>query len=157
MHLLKDCPFAKCVWLSFPLDIPICDCNPPSPLCWVMDAIDNFSWGLEITTQSIYWWQESVPKAIPLPLWHSPPPYKWLAPLSGKLKLNVEGAWDANTKLGGYGSVVFDNRGCFVATKCDHFLNACSLLLAKAMAFRALLVWLSAGGFHDLFIESDSL
>lgn len=76
---------------------------------------------------------------------------------SGKLKLNVDGAWDEDRKLGNYGGVVYDDRGCFVAAKCGHFLNVCSLLLAEAMAFRALLVWSLARVFHDLFIESDSL
>lgn len=147
--------------------------NPYSPLACAMDAIDDLpSWAFD-TFLMVCWSisrpgalkvstsdrnsPPSLPQAISPPTWHPPPPKKWLAPPSGNLKLNVDGAWNVDRRIGGYGGVFRHDRGCFVAAKCGHFLNAFSPLQAEALAFRELLVWASVRGFSKYHIWSDSL
>lgn len=107
---------------------------------------------LEVSTSDRNSPPSPKPSLLLLGILRAPPPQqqKWLAPPSGNLKLNVDGAWNVDRRIGGYGGVFRDGRGCFVAAKCGHFLNAFSPLQAEL--FRELLVWASVRGFSKYHI-----
>ena len=65
------------------------------------------------------------------------PRIKWKFPPTGRLKINVDGSFHADTGSGGIGVVVRSDRGHCVAALARHVSHAMSALLMEAMALRA--------------------
>lgn len=60
----------------------------------------------------------------------------WAKLRIGFLKLNVDGAWNANSLMGGAGAVIRDSDGNFVASLAMAFDHVSSPLFAEALAAR---------------------
>ncbi|XP_017185052.1 uncharacterized protein [Malus domestica] len=80
-----------------------------------------------------------------------------IAPPSGRLKLNIDGAWNGERNMAGFGAIVRDGIGNFVAAKCGGEDDVFSHLQAEAMALRASLSWAVDWGFQYMLFECDSL
>jgi len=79
----------------------------------------------------------------------------WTPPTSHQLKCNVDAAifYDG----AGFGVVVRDHTGRFVAAHCARLGCGRDPYLAEAMAVREALSWLMANSFSNFILESDSL
>ncbi|XP_061990640.1 uncharacterized protein LOC133709052 [Rosa rugosa] len=83
-------------------------------------------------------------------------PMKWQCPPSGRLKINVDGAFRADVGCGGIGVVVRDDVGMGIAALARSFLHAHSVLNMEAEACRAGLLLSIHQGWPEIEIESDS-
>ncbi|PRQ31856.1 putative ribonuclease H-like domain-containing protein [Rosa chinensis] len=81
---------------------------------------------------------------------------KWQNPPSGRLKININGAFRVNDGCGGIGVVVRDHEGKGIAAMARPFLHAHSALSMEAEACRAGLLLGIHQGWADIDIESDS-
>ncbi|KAL6565919.1 hypothetical protein OROHE_004974 [Orobanche hederae] len=72
----------------------------------------------------------------------------------GFLKLNFDGALFQNANIGGFGCVIRDNRGSFVAA-CNGIFN-CQMdaFLVEALSCREALSWIKSCGWTKVLIES---
>ncbi|KAM1228365.1 hypothetical protein ACFX2J_007471 [Malus domestica] len=74
-------------------------------------------------------WQESVQPLEVIP--------RWVAPPSGRLKMNVDGSWNAEIKVAGFGAVIRGSDMVFVTAHCGSFEDVFSPLQSEAMVVRA--------------------
>ncbi|XP_024169850.1 uncharacterized protein LOC112176244 [Rosa chinensis] len=81
---------------------------------------------------------------------------KWQNPPSGRLKINVDGAFRAEEGSGGIGVVVRNDAGMGIAALARTFLHAHSVLNMEGEACRAGLLLGIHQGWTDIDIESDS-
>jgi ribonuclease HI len=80
---------------------------------------------------------------------------KWECPPSGRLKINVDGAYRADGEVGGIGMVVRDGgENCLVAFAC-HIPYAASAIQMEVEACRAGLFIAIQQGWDELELESD--
>lgn len=144
IHVLHDCPFASCVWSFSILGRPPRGNPSISVCDWMLSLIlslDNHMFNLILmifhaiwsTRNSLYWsskcdlpnvvvfctiswWQSFLLVSWALPLHHSQASTmtSWSKPSLGQLKLNTDGAWDANSLMRGMGAVIRDSAGKFV-------------------------------------------
>ncbi|KAM1101139.1 hypothetical protein ACFX2B_007455 [Malus domestica] len=70
-------------------------------------------------------WQESVQPLEVIP--------RWVAPPSGRLKMNVDGSWNAEIKVAGFGAVIRGSDMVFVTAHCGSFEDVFSPLQSEAM------------------------
>nr|GMD52496.1 uncharacterized protein LOC109191080 [Ipomoea batatas] len=82
---------------------------------------------------------------------------KWEKPTSGFLKLNTDAAVDVQRNRMGYGWVLRDDTGQFVAAACIPGRGLFSPKEAEAMAIREALSWTKRHGVSKIQVESDAL
>ncbi|XP_004305789.1 PREDICTED: uncharacterized protein LOC101299608 [Fragaria vesca subsp. vesca] len=82
---------------------------------------------------------------------------KWVAPPSGRLKLNCDGAYNINTGCGGVGMIIRGVGGTFVAAWSKHFSHLRSALHSEVEACRASLQIAIDQGWRNIEMESDSV
>ncbi|XP_024156084.1 uncharacterized protein LOC112164076 [Rosa chinensis] len=81
---------------------------------------------------------------------------KWQCPPRGRLKINIDGAFQVDSGVGGIGVVVRDDLGTGIAAIARPFLHAHSTINMEAEACRAGLLLGIHQGWSDVVIESDS-
>ncbi|KAM5577920.1 hypothetical protein ABKV19_008311, partial [Rosa sericea] len=81
---------------------------------------------------------------------------KWKCPPRGRLKINIDGAYRADSGEGGIGVVVRDDLGTGIAAIARPFLHAHSAINMEAEACRAGLLLGIHQGWTEVEIESDS-
>ncbi|KAL5563849.1 hypothetical protein UlMin_033596 [Ulmus minor] len=67
----------------------------------------------------------------------SPQPRRWTAPLPGQLRLDVDAAFDADTKCFGLGAVIWDNTGSLIVAGVWPGQQASSVGMAELLAVKA--------------------
>lgn len=80
---------------------------------------------------------------------------KWKAPPSGHLKLNFDGNWNGERKLGCFGLIIRDDSGVFVTASCGNEPDNFTSLQAKVVAVRFGLIWAMNRGFTNFLYESN--
>ncbi|PRQ54504.1 putative ribonuclease H-like domain-containing protein [Rosa chinensis] len=80
---------------------------------------------------------------------------RWRHPPSGRLKLNVDGAFQMDTGQGGIGAVIRDENGRFLAAIARPFSFVCSALHMELEAMRAGLLLVIHQGMMNVDIETD--
>ena len=80
---------------------------------------------------------------------------KWKFPPTGRLKVNVDGSFHANTGRGGLGVVVRNDRGICIAALAKFIPHAKSALHMEAMALRAGILMIIQEQWDDVEIECD--
>lgn len=85
------------------------------------------------------------------------PSVKWTKPSPGFLKLNTDAALDKSKGKMGFGWVLRDEHGTFVAASCMPKDGLCAPKEAEAMAIREALSWLKNNNYSRVKIESDAL
>ncbi|XP_031120806.1 uncharacterized protein LOC116024043 [Ipomoea triloba] len=82
-------------------------------------------------------------------------PTAWTPPQHGFLKCNVDVAiFDDGA---GYGAVLRDHHGLFVAAKADRLMATRDPLLAEALAVKEALSWIKDSDYSSVIIETDCL
>ncbi|XP_068313678.1 uncharacterized protein [Pyrus communis] len=71
--------------------------------------------------------------------------------------MNIDGAWNGDRNVAGFGAIVRDETGNFVSAKCGREEDVFSPLQAEAVALRAGLSRAVHRGFQHISFESDSL
>ncbi|XP_062028747.1 uncharacterized protein LOC133744696 [Rosa rugosa] len=185
LHIFKECTAIKSFWLEGPLKLA--PHNHPAPnICeWMWSMIDTLSTeeqGLFCTSLWAVWaernkvlWQGSVLNPASLAQWvgqylevfqtyHYKPSVKqkrlktkWECPPSGRLKINVDGAFRIAHNCGGIGVVVRNDAGVGVTTLARPHLHAHSALHMEVEECRAGLLLGIHQGWTDVDIESDSI
>nr|GMD46977.1 uncharacterized protein LOC109155085 [Ipomoea batatas]GMD46978.1 uncharacterized protein LOC109155085 [Ipomoea batatas] len=82
---------------------------------------------------------------------------KWTKPQEGFLKLNVDAAIDKHTGNMGFGCVLRNNHGSFVAACGLRWRGIYNAKEAEAIAIRESLSWLKSNNFDNINVETDSL
>lgn len=187
LHILRDCPFARGVWLSSPLGR--IDVQPRSLdlLGWFLycaeylpvAAFDFFlytGWAIWNARNELVWNSRppspavvsfgamarlSAFSSIHVRQGGGPKPptvaQRWTKPQPGWVKINVDGSWVADTDACGIGVVARDSDGAFLAGKALHVTDIFSAVQAEAVAAREGAVMAVERGFPNFVIESDSL
>ncbi|PRQ57425.1 putative ribonuclease H-like domain-containing protein [Rosa chinensis] len=83
------------------------------------------------------------------------PVAKWHCPPTGRLKINIDGAYNADRRLGGVGVVCRDDHGSCVAVLAKPFQYASSALHMEAEALRAGLLLAIHQGWMDIEMDTD--
>ncbi|XP_070665213.1 uncharacterized protein [Malus domestica] len=113
-----------------------------------------------VAAHSLSFWHEFVSISFPANITSQVPstPIRWTKPHPGFLKVNVDGAWSDQRKLGGVGIVICNELGAFVAARSLRFGFVFSALHVEALAAReGLSLMTERGLLHSIIIESDSL
>ncbi|XP_031127549.1 uncharacterized protein LOC116029641 [Ipomoea triloba] len=82
---------------------------------------------------------------------------KWSKPQLGLLKLNVDAAIDKPHSKMGFGCVLRNDQGHFVAARGSQWSGAYNSREAEAVAIRESLSWVKSHDFDNIIIETDSL
>ncbi|XP_050136232.1 uncharacterized protein LOC126611989 [Malus sylvestris] len=111
------------------------------------------------TDRAIQWWLEftkttNASREQESRLRNTP---RWIVLPQRRLKMNIDGSWNAGRLVAGFGAISKDFNGCFVAATTGRFDDVSSPLIPEAMAVRAGLQWAIDRGYHSLIIETDSL
>ncbi|TQE02552.1 hypothetical protein C1H46_011858 [Malus baccata] len=93
---------------------------------------------------TLLWWQEfcnykaagSGPK--PQAMSHQS---EWTAPRTGRLKMNIDGSWNIEKKLAGFGIIIRGDTGNFMAARSGCCVDVFSPFQVEAMAVREGLRW----------------
>ncbi|XP_031099793.1 uncharacterized protein LOC116003991 [Ipomoea triloba] len=82
--------------------------------------------------------------------------HTWKRPHFGKLKLNVDAAFDATKKRTGLGCILRDEEGKFIAALQQSCDNLYQPKIGEAIAIREALKWIKALNFQSFIVESDA-
>ncbi|XP_031091127.1 uncharacterized protein LOC115996126 [Ipomoea triloba] len=91
------------------------------------------------------------------PLQHSTSIIKWKNPPPGRLKLNVDAAVNKTRGHMGFGWILRDDQGSFVAAVSTPWYGLFSVKEAEAIAVREALSWLKANNISHCDVEIDAL
>ncbi|XP_061996621.1 uncharacterized protein LOC133714520 [Rosa rugosa] len=181
-HLFKSCHALHCFWLFGPLRLHVSAHPAKSVRDWVLDMIDllevdqqdfffmglwaiwaerkNMVWkGANFQSMNMLHWTtkmlDDFQKYHQKPVKKQKRPLtKWKNPPSGRLKINVDGAFRPEDGNGGIGVVVRNDAGMGIAVLARPFLLAHSVLNMEAEACSLLLG--IHQGWADIDVESDS-
>ncbi|KAL5549547.1 hypothetical protein UlMin_004778 [Ulmus minor] len=87
----------------------------------------------------------------------SPQPRHWTAPIPGQLRLDVDSAFDANSKCYGLGAVIRNSAGSFIITGVWPGQQASSIGMAELMAVKAGLQMAKDFGHNSLVVFCDAV
>ena len=110
-------------------------------LCWIPEYISSFK----------------ACRATMHNLPSSPQPRRWTAPIPGQLRLDVDAAFDANSKCYGLGAVIRDSAGSLIAAGVWPGQQASSVGLAELMAVKAGLQMAKEYGLSSLIVYCDAV
>ncbi|XP_043810985.1 uncharacterized protein LOC122723271 [Manihot esculenta] len=80
----------------------------------------------------------------------------WSPPPQGWIKVNIDASLNSQRSSLGFGCVVRDTNGRFMAAKAGCFCSQMEVKCAKAMAFREALSWIKECGWDQVLFESDA-
>ncbi|RXH72431.1 hypothetical protein DVH24_012115 [Malus domestica] len=126
---MRDCAFARCVWMASPIGFPPCPHRSSSSMDWIASWVavlnpENFAiclmilwaiWGAHIlASRCISWWQAFIRTAVPTVTASARlhQDVKWSRPRTNFLKINIDGAWNESSKQGGVGMI--NDRSIFM-------------------------------------------
>ncbi|KAM6573571.1 hypothetical protein CsatA_017651 [Cannabis sativa] len=81
----------------------------------------------------------------------------WRRPLSGKIKVNVDGAIFETQRMFGFGCVARDHTGQLLEAISDSKFGVVLPEIAEVVGLKEALSWIKRKGWEDVFIETDSL
>ncbi|MQM03790.1 hypothetical protein Taro_036581 [Colocasia esculenta] len=82
---------------------------------------------------------------------------RWLTPPQGRLKLNVDGAFNMTTNEAGGGGILRDHKGNMYCAFANCYKDLKSSLVVEALALRDGLLMCCNKGINDVQVETDSL
>ncbi|KAM2527978.1 hypothetical protein TB1_025172 [Malus domestica] len=91
------------------------------------------------TDRAIQWWLEftkttNASREQESRLRNTP---RWIVLPQRRLKMNIDGSWNAGRLVAGFGAISKDFNGCFVAATTGRFDDVSSPLIPEAMEVRA--------------------
>ncbi|CAL8988754.1 unnamed protein product [Prunus brigantina] len=141
-HMLLLCPWTRAARCQ-----ALFNDHQPSPLRVLSHAtslMEEFSQALELATGFSHLTS------------NAPPCVHWSPPLFPCFKINIDGAWEAKSGLGGVGVVIRDHNGAFVGATCQ----SCNFSSAEECEAHAAIVGLSFAlslQLHHVVVETDCL
>ncbi|XP_048439701.1 uncharacterized protein LOC125477009 [Pyrus x bretschneideri] len=81
---------------------------------------------------------------------------RWSCPPSGRLKLNVDGAWEKENYVGGVGVIIRNDEGSFMGAATYMFMDVFSRIQVEALAMRVSLEMVVERDLNKIIIESDA-
>ncbi|KAL6186127.1 hypothetical protein ACLB2K_042248 [Fragaria x ananassa] len=183
LHLFRDCPVVQSFWKHNPLHLRSYSYPGSTLAVWVFLVMDNLSmqqlegffmalWTVWIERNNMIWRGGSCNPSN-MSVWamqlleeykkvHTKPSVKmkrprakWCCPPSGRLKLNIDGAYLEDGRKGVIGVVVRNEYGNCVAALSRHVLYASSAMHMEAEALRASLLIAIHQGWDEVEIEGD--
>ncbi|XP_043812710.1 uncharacterized protein LOC110614869 [Manihot esculenta] len=184
LHILVQCPFARSCWLSSPLGWPAfstASLREWFSLAFLTASAENASlilmicWALWHNRNNVVWkaqgrtasgvffmalnflqqWRGACSDSTSctnvvsvLTVW-SPPPQGWI-------KVNIDASLNSQRSSLGFGCVVRDANGRFIAAKAGCFCSQMEVKCAEAVAFREALSWIKECGWDRVLFESDA-
>ncbi|XP_062028342.1 uncharacterized protein LOC133744218 [Rosa rugosa] len=184
MHLFFKCGALSGFWMCGPLKLVTMEQSGSCMRDWIFDQIEGMAeeqvnyffmalWTVWTERNNLVW-NDGACRPLWMIQWCSRqleeyqrvnckagkqgkrPLTKWQNPPSGRLKININGAFRVNDGCGGIGVVVRDHEGRGIAAMARPFLHAHSALSMEAEACRAGLLLGIHQGWADIDIESDS-
>ena len=80
----------------------------------------------------------------------------WSPPPQGWIKVNIDASLNSQRSSLGFGCVVRDANGRFIAAKAGCFCSQMEVKCAEAVAFREALSWIKECGWDRVLFESDA-
>ncbi|XP_021593121.1 uncharacterized protein LOC110600563 [Manihot esculenta] len=152
LHILVQCPFARSCWLSSLLGWPAfsaASLREWFSLAFLTASAENASLILMISMEGDCSDSTSCTNVVSaLTVW-SPPPQGWI-------KVNIDASLNSQRNSIGFGCVVRDANGRFMAAKTGCFCSQMEVKCAEAMAFREALSWIKEYGWDQVLFESDT-
>ncbi|XP_031107381.1 uncharacterized protein LOC116012048 [Ipomoea triloba] len=82
---------------------------------------------------------------------------KWKAPMVGRFKLNTDASLDPGNNIMGFGWVLRDEDGRFLAAKSMHVMGNYAVKKAEAVRIREALSWLKDTGLGDIDVDVGNI
>ncbi|XP_062011862.1 uncharacterized protein LOC133728462 [Rosa rugosa] len=136
LHIFKECNVIACLWLFSPLGLPARNHAATSLKEWIIDVIESLN-------------KQQVDMFFIL-LWAI-----WSERNRGRLKINLDAAFNANSGSGGIGIVIRDDKGRFKGAWSRYMPYLGSALHGEAEACRAGLLLAVHQGWKEVEVESD--
>ncbi|XP_031105317.1 uncharacterized protein LOC116010174 [Ipomoea triloba] len=102
-------------------------------------------------------WRASTANSTPSLTNRNQDPGNWSKPQAGFLKLNVDAAINKEIAQMGFGHVLRDDNGAFVAARGVPWRGVFSPREAEAVAVREALSWIKNLHYDKVYVETDSL
>ncbi|KAL6222321.1 hypothetical protein ACLB2K_005713 [Fragaria x ananassa] len=115
------------------------DCNPSHMVVWALQFLEDY--------QRLHVRPKKKGRRLTT---------KWSCPPSGRLKINVDGAYKKEEGTGGLGVIVRDEQGRCVAALSRHVYHAQSALHVEAETLQAGLLIAICNQWTKIEVESDS-
>ncbi|PRQ45142.1 putative ribonuclease H-like domain, reverse transcriptase zinc-binding domain-containing protein [Rosa chinensis] len=184
LHVFKECDALQCFWRLGPLKLKAKEQAAGDLKNWLFDVLDMLNsnqvdfffmalWSVWTERNKIVW-NDGCFQPMHMIQWCTSsleefqkyhqkvackkkrPLTKWQCPPRGRLKINIDGAFQVDSGVGGIGVVVRDDLGTGIAAIARPFLHAHSAINMEAEACRAGLLLGIHQGWSDVVIESDS-
>ena len=81
---------------------------------------------------------------------------KWVPPLAGTLKCNVDAALPTHAQQLGFGFIIRDWKGEVIVVRNGRMVGPTEALVAEALGCREALQWIYRNGVVNVIVESDS-
>ena len=101
--------------------------------------------------------QSSAIESLASGMTHEDGAASWKPPLSGCLKINTDGTVFTETNSHGFGLVVRDENGLFVAGRIVLLAGIVDPIVAEFMRLKEALSWVKTMAWHNVTIEFDCL
>ncbi|KAB2636248.1 hypothetical protein D8674_026782 [Pyrus ussuriensis x Pyrus communis] len=134
---MLECPFTVDIWQASPLAFRLSHWNRRSLKEWALLIAQNLvpnSNPMVVMGRAVDWWQDFLRVACfpSQSVSHGVPP-RWSCLPTGRLKLNVDGAWDKEQCLGGVGIIIKNAKGNFVGAAYHVFMEVFSPIQVEAL------------------------
>jgi hypothetical protein len=83
------------------------------------------------------------------------PECTWQGPINGVIKINMDGAVNAQEAVGGSGGVARDAVGLFMGAWCKNYPGIVDPLTTEALAFRDAVLFARAHNFSQVMFDTD--
>ncbi|XP_024177882.1 uncharacterized protein LOC112183776 [Rosa chinensis] len=180
LHLFVNCPYAKEVWNR--AGIPMLGAASTTIQEWLTGVVNRFTkeelckilmliWGIWKSRNSQVWeqkgrhasetcfltlgWYEEFKKHNVSSLVRQARSIRWKAPNPGKVKINVDGAYQVESRRGGVGCVIRDSDGSFVARQARPYTLLTSPFHVELLALRDGLFLAQTLQQDEVIFESD--
>ncbi|KAH9769784.1 putative reverse transcriptase/RNA-dependent DNA polymerase [Citrus sinensis] len=176
MHALIECSFAKSCWFSSPVGfVGYCtsffgDCNIAMMICWrIWIHRNDIIWNNKISSvqqvlnsagQLLYQWQVAKKQVYYVDddvhrLAHGA--VSWERPKFGWVKCNVDAVVFESQRRIGFGCVLCNSDGCFLATRCAGRPGIFRAREAEALSIQEAFSWLKELQLPCVIVEMDCL
>ncbi|XP_062024673.1 putative ribonuclease H protein At1g65750 isoform X2 [Rosa rugosa] len=183
LHVFKNCKLVVPLWVCSPLTLHSYSHPAHSLMDWIFDMPDKFTAQQRELFFVLLWviwknrncvlWQDGVFHSWSSVCWavrwlgdyqkvhttsrrkEKRPRVYWRFPPTGRLKINIDGAFQVDRGKGGIGVVVRDEMGTCMAALARPFSHVSSALQMEAEALRAGLLIAIHQGWTDVVVECD--
>lgn len=185
-HLFADCDLAKAVWRNLNYTLPQIGVSTAAEwitasltsldkqsshllvtCCWsIWKARNDMVWNHKTTSPDVIIerakaylqdWRNFAAADSHINQLAHPTLQTWEKPMNGWFKMNIDVALDYSRGVTGFGWIVRDDKGSFIAAKCLSVRGTYQPKEAEAIAVSEALSWLKTTNMDKVQLETDSL